>query len=210
MTSGRLMKTTITPSGVEGASPTSGRGFARRSPRAALVLGALLLSACPVPPGPGDSGPGDGGDALWPDGTLVLGAPVSDSDLTFQLLPAEVDLHPGAQGGYHVPLMYRVDGQTEPGATFDHRVTRVRDGVLVSKGSRVYDVSPDGTGSWSTGSAVVIFLCPTPVGVNVIDEALSFEVTMLRSPDVVLTRATAQAVVHCPAGASSCQLICKG
>jgi hypothetical protein len=162
-----------------------------------------------MPPGPGDSGPG-GGDALWPDGTLVLGTPVSDSDLSFQVLPAALELHGGAQGGYHVPLLYQVDGQTEPGATFEHRVTRVRDGVLVSKGSRVYDVAPDGTGSWRTDAAVVIFLCPTPVGVDVVDEALSFEVTLTRTPDVVLARTTAQAVVHCPAGAFSCPLICKG
>jgi hypothetical protein len=172
----------------------------------ALACG-LLLCACPdLPPGPEDSG---AGEPLWPAGTVEVGAPVSDEDLAFQPMPAALELHPGAQGGFHVPVAYRV-ARSQLGATFEHRVRRVRDGVLVSKGTREFDVAADG-GAWTTDFPVTVFLCPTPVGVNVVGEELSFEVTVTREGGVLLGRGTATAVARCPAGNESfCQSICKG
>jgi hypothetical protein len=174
----------------------------------ALACG-LSLCACPeLPPGPEDSG---GGEPLWPAGTVEFGVPVSEEDFAFQPMPASLELHPGAQGGFHVPVSYRV-GRSEPGATFEHRVRRVRDGVLVSRGTREFDVeAPSDGGAWTADFPVVVFLCPTPVGVNVVDEELTFEVTVTREGGVLLGRGTAKAVARCPsANASFCNSICKG
>jgi hypothetical protein len=171
-----------------------------------LALAALVLCACPPPPTDDDGG--TMGDTVWPEGTVELGAPVSDTDETFQPLPTAIELHQGAQGGFHAPVLFRVNGQVESAAIFTHRLTRTSDGVLVSKGTRAFDVTG---GAWATPSAVPLFLCPTPVGVNIVDQQLTFELTVSRASGVVLGRAKATAVVHCPASAQSfCASICKG
>jgi hypothetical protein len=166
---------------------------------------AALCCACQPPP-PHD----DAGVPLWPDGAFVLGTPQSDLDPSFQALPAQLVLHPGSQGGFHAPLLYRVDHQTESAVVFEHRVTRSRDGVLVSKGTRTFDI--DGAaGSWVTDGPVVIFLCPTPVGVSVTDEALTFEITATKASTGLLGRAIGQVIVQCPdSGKAFCQSVCGG
>lgn len=176
--------------------------------RRAGALVVLVLCGCPAPLPPEEDGGQITGDPLWAAGAVALGT--LDS-ATFMALPAQLELQPGAQGGFHVPVMFRVTGHTEPKAVFDHRLTRVRDGVLVSKGTRTFDVAPDGTGAWLSPDWVPLFLCPTPVGVSVVDEALNFELTVSRRPGLLLDRVTVQAVVTCPAGARAlCESVCKG
>lgn len=169
-----------------------------------VTICAIACSACQPPPLRND-----GGTALWPDGAFQLGTSVSDLDSSFQALPGELLLHAGAQGGFHAPLVYRVDHETEAAVVFDHRVTRTRDGVLVSKGTRTFDVSPV-SGTWVSDGPVVIFLCPTPVGVSVEDESLTFEITASKD-STLLGRATGQVIVHCPdSGKAFCQSVCRG
>ncbi len=171
-----------------------------------LTLVALVVCACHPPPTDDDGG--TPGDTLWPEGTVEIGTPVSDSEVTYEAMPAALDLHQGAQGGFHAPVLFRVNGQVESGAIFTHRLTRSSDGVLVSKGARAFDVTG---GAWVTASVVPLFLCPTPVGVNIVDQALTFELTVTRVGGAVLGRAKAMAVVHCPASAQAfCASICKG
>ncbi len=182
--------------------------------RAALIsIASLALFACPEPyrpDPPEDPDSGITGDPLWPDGTVELGTPMAD-EVTWQSMPAELELHAGAQGGFHVPVLYRVTGKVQPGVTFDHRVRRTRDGVLVSRGSRQWDITATDGGSWTTDYPVTIFMCPTPVGVNVEGEALTIEVTLTRASGTFLGRATAKTVLRCPsANQAFCQSICKG
>jgi hypothetical protein len=166
----------------------------------------LVLTGCAGPIDPPDGG-SDGG-ALWPEGTLELGAEGPDGG--FVAMPAEVEATPGAQGGFHVPVVYRVTGKALPGVLFEHRIRRTRDNTLVSKGTRTWDVSPVGAGqSWTTAGAVIIFLCPTPVGVNVVGESLTFEVTATKGGELLGT-AGASAQFRCPAGDAFCESICKG
>ncbi len=149
----------------------------------------------------------DGGAVLWPEGTLELGG---DDAGAFTTFPAEVQAIPGAQGGFHVGVMYRITGQALAGVKFEHRVTRVRDGVLVSKGTRILDVNPVAAGaSWTTEDPITVFICPTPVGVNVLGEALRFEVKALKN-DAVLSEASATTTLRCPAGDGFCASICAG
>lgn len=166
----------------------------------------FLLAGCGAIDRP--DGGTDGG-ALWPEGALKLGAEEPDGG-GFIAMPAESLATPGAQGGFHVPVMYRVNGRSLPGVVFEHRVTRSRDGTLVSKGTRTLDVGPVSVGaSWTTPSAVIIFLCPTPVGVSVVGEDLSFEVTAKKDGEL-LGKAGASTVFRCPPGNAFCDSICRG
>ncbi len=166
----------------------------------ALLVVVVLVSGCPPPPPPSTTS--------WDAGTLHIGVASDDSTPQFIALPAEVELHSGAQGGFHVPVMYRITGEEEAGAQFDAVVRRTRDAELVSRSSRSLDVS----GSvWVTSQAIPIFICPTPVGINIIAEELTFEVTVTNSVGVVLTRERAKTTLRCPASnASFCASICKG
>lgn len=174
--------------------------------QAALLLLLLLLAACGEPI-EGPDGGSDGG-VLWAEGTLELGGEAADGG--YLPLPPESFATPGAQGGYHLAVLYQVTGQALERVVFAHRVTRVRDDVLVSKGTRTLDVTPVAAGaSWITPGPVIIFICPTPVGVNVVDEELNFEVTAAKG-GVVLGRAAARSVFRCAATDSFCASICSG
>ena len=168
-----------------------------------LLLPIIVgLVGCGV--GPIDPDGGTDGGALWPQGTLELGG--EDAGV-FTVFPAELQAIPGAQGGFHVGVMYRVTGKALAGVKFEHRVTRVRDGVLVSKGTRLLDVEPGV--SWTTADPITIFICPTPVGVNVLNEELRFEVKALKN-DGLLNEASANTTFRCPAGDTFCTSICAG
>lgn len=153
----------------------------------------------------------DGGVALWPEGTLELGGGDATGAFTaFTAFPAEVQATPGAQGGFHVGVRYKITGKALPTVRFEHRVTRVRDDVLVSKGARVLDVDPVAAGeSWTSQETIIIFICPTPVGVNVLNEELRFEVTALKN-GAVLNQTSANATFRCAAGDGFCASICAG
>jgi hypothetical protein len=161
--------------------------------------------ACQPPP-PDPDGGTDGGE-VWPAGTLELG--IEDAGM-FDTFPAQVQASPGAQGGYHVAVMYRVTGKALPGVLFEHRVTRVSDARLVSKGNRTMTIDPVAAGqSWTTPGPVIIFICPTPVGVNVLGEPLHFEVTASKSGEV-LGKAEGDATFGCPPNDAFCASICAG
>ena len=151
---------------------------------------------------------GSDGGARWPEGALALGGEAPDGG--FVTLPPEVQATAGSQGGFHVAVVYRVTGEALPGVRFEHRVTRTRDATLVSKGNRTVDVVPVAAGeSWTTPGAVRVFLCPTPVGVSVVGEELTFEVTATKD-GALLGQSSARSVFRCPPGDSFCDSICRG
>lgn len=170
--------------------------------RALELFAALTLSAC-VGGGASDGGL-DASVPSWTDGTLSLGG--RDVDGGFTTLPAESTGEPGSQGGYHVSVMYRVTGESLASVLFEHRVTRTRDGTLVSKGSRTFDVLGD---PWTTERGVIVFLCPTPVGVDILGEELTFQVTASKGGSLLGT-SSATTVFRCTQGDAFCASICRG
>jgi hypothetical protein len=176
-----------------------------------LTLVALALAGCPGVDRPDPLEDTDAGADVpaWPQGDFEIGTSSLTDPTAWQAMPASVQLVPGFQGGFHVPVMYRVSHHDAANVTFEHKVRRVSDGVLVSRGGRGFDVASDG-GTWTSDYEVTIFMCPTPVGVTVVDEALNLEVRILSQDSKLLGLGTAQVVVHCPAGDSFCQSICKG
>ena len=169
------------------------------------LLFLLLFLACGDP-----KGGRDGGAPLWAEGSLELGAEAPDGGALFPL-PLEVQATPGAQGGFHLPVLYRVTAPAVPNVVFDHRVTRTRDEVLVSKGNRTMNVEPVAAGqSWTSPGAVIIFICPTPVGVNVVGEELNFEVTATTKAGELLGKASGRATFRCAPNDAFCASICSG
>lgn len=180
------------------------------APSSSLFIAGIGLVAWALV-GCGGAGhkPDGGPEAAWPEGTVVLGAVGVDGG-GFVELPSEVEGSPGAQGGFHVAMAYRVLEKTQAGVRFEHRVRRSRDGTLVSKGNRLFDVTPQPeSATWTTQSPVIIFMCPTPIGVNVVGEELTFEVTASMG-EWLLGKATARTVFRCQPGNSFCESICKG
>ncbi|MDP1825324.1 MAG: hypothetical protein Q8L48_18855 [Archangium sp.] len=176
----------------------------------ALLFLALGLSACciqvptPRPQPLTDQDGGDLGPPLWPDGTIVFGT-TDDTGDVFMPIGVEIDLHRGPQGGHHVYAKYQVSGRVAADATFEHRVHRVRDGLLVSRGSRVFDVMATDGGAWISEGSVVMVLCPTAPGVSVMREPLRMEVTVKRAGQF-LGRASATSTIRCV----DCEADCGG
>lgn len=169
--------------------------------RSLVLLGACSLFACGIGPTPPDAG--DAGTPAWPAGALEVGANVMND---FAPFPTEVPLVPGAQGGYHVEVRYRVTGERASEVLFTHRARKL-DGTLVSRGTRQFDVAPDG-GVW-VSEQFPIFMCPTPVGVSVSNETVTIEVEATARDGGILGRSTGTTTLHCEAG-QYCEVICKG
>lgn len=158
--------------------------------RRALIV--LLLAACPQPTPEDD--PELPTSAEWSDGTV-------------QLVVASAELESGAQGGFHVRVEYRVAMREQRDATFMLRVWRASDRRVVSRNQRTDDISGE---LWRSGD-VTVFMCPSPVGVSVVDEELSFELVVTDRNDHVLGIATTRSTLTCPASEKNfCESICKG
>lgn len=174
------------------------------APWTLMLLGALVCLGCG-----GGKGEPDGSvtqDAAWPDGALQLGVR-SDGGSDFQVLPAEVSLVPGAQGGYHVEVRYQVSGEPTNAVLFTHRAHLTDTGALVSKGTRQFDVLPTG-GAWLS-EPFPIFMCPTPVGVTVTNQNVTIEVTATSADGGLLGTTSGTTKLRCGAG-QYCETICKG
>lgn len=184
----------------------------RRAQPASVVRGTLVVVAAlsclrcgPPPPPPADGGVPDAGI----DGVIVLGT--TDDQGAFVPLEGPVDGIPGSQGGFHVNVLYRLPEGAAGSITFEHQVRRVRDERLVSRGSRTYDVGLTRVPTWETPSPVTVFMCPTPVGVDIIGEPLRFSVTVKDGEGRPFATGSSTATFRCGSSAGAfCASICKG
>ena len=171
------------------------------------LLVALALAGC-----------GGGKVGMQPppgDAMLVLGGAVASDGSGYVALGGDQTLVPGAQGGFHVWLKYRVAGMA-PETVHVHREThRVSDDALVLLADGTQDVGavdPANDGWWELPKALPSFMCPTPIGISVIDQRIVFEVTLTTLDGAPLAKSTAEVTVHCPDGdqAAFCAKICSG
>lgn len=165
-----------------------------------LVLSGLLALGC-SPPKP------------QPTATLELGTVASDGT-GFLPLTGDQPLISGAQGGFHVWLKYRVTGMAPETVTVHREARRVSDHRLVLTTDGVQDVGVAGPdGSWELPMALPSFMCPTPIGVQIMDQAILFDVEM-KLDDGTVIKATAEAIPHCPPDGDPqrdfCLRICNG
>jgi hypothetical protein len=169
-----------------------------RSAHAALL--ALLAAGC----GGGATDPLDGpdaglaadaavdGDAGPPlEGALEVGTGTEDGAPGFVTLTpgGEVPLAPGAQGGFHVYVNLRVDGDARARlgeAPIVYREARRADtGQLVSRSRQRVELiaSPTRPGHFESRSSMLMFLCPAPTGIAVFDQALDVRISASRTDD---------------------------
>ncbi|HWE30671.1 MAG TPA: hypothetical protein VHB97_21840 [Polyangia bacterium] len=171
------------------------------------VTGALIACACALV--------GCGGGPTQPppgDAMLALGTAATDGS-GFVALGGDATLVPGAQGGFHIWLKYRVAGMAPATVKVHRESRRVSDDALVLLADGTQDVgAPGDDGWWELPTAMPSFMCPTPIGINVIDERIVFEVTLTTMDGAPLAKSSAEATVHCPDGtqAAFCAKICSG
>ncbi len=167
---------------------------------AGVVAAALGLVGCGGAPPPTGSA------------TLALGSAATDGS-GFAPLAGDQTLVPGAQGGFHVWLKWRVSGMA-PEKVHVHREShRVSDDALVLLADDTQDVgAADADGWWELPAARPSFMCPTPIGISVVDERIVFDVTLTTVDGKPVARSSAEATVHCPAGDQNafCLKICSG
>ena len=157
-----------------------------------------------------------------PPGQLSLGTIDTQGRWVDLVEGAEVELVPGAQGGFHVWLKYRVSGLT--GRV---RVSRLADRIgpgdarqrVLTAPSTVLEL-PASPSPWETPDPIPSFMCPTPIGVSVLDAPIQFQVWMEPAdtegsePPATLARAAVTLKPHCPPVGDGtrpfCLQICQG
>ncbi len=170
-----------------------------------LLLCALSIGCGdpPPPPGPGQVtlgtiDPRRYGDSRWVD--IVDGQ--------------DAELHPGAQGGFHIWLLYRTVG-ISGSVTVNRQSDRVApDGsvqrVLTTQGVQQIAEGP----SWQLPAPIPNFTCPTPIGVNVIDQPLEMSVKVQAQDGSESGHGRARVTVRCPPDGDPqrtfCLQICSG
>lgn len=173
--------------------------------RRAGLLAALGLVACGPPEPMPDGGVVDAG----PEQVMTLGTTSADGGFV-ALGGLDVEAIPGSQGGFHVNLLYTLPAGGSGSLTFDHRVVRAGDDKLVSLGTRSFDVGGRGA-PWTNPTPVTVFMCPTPVGVDIVGKELLFSVKAKDAAGTIVGAGSARATFRCgPAGGSFCESICKG
>lgn len=178
-----------------------------------MVLGAALWAGCQPPETAPDLGP--------TPGTLTLGTidPARFGDNRWVDLADDqlVQLAPGAQGGFHVWVLYRIQGLA--GRV---QVSRIADRLPPDGSARQRVLTTTGfltlpsTDLWQTPDPIPSFMCPTPIGVSVLSAPIELSVRITDQDDS--TRTLAQAKVRlqeqCPPDTDPthafCLRICQG
>lgn len=182
------------------------------APLTKLTRLVLLATTFGLPAGCGES------DVRPPPvGSLEVslgGAPGVDGS-GYVPLSGDAVLVPGAQGGFHVWMKYRVSGASPGVFDVSYTVRRTRDARLILTAKRRQEIgAPSAEGYWELPVAIPAFMCPSPIGVDVRDEPMRFVLEILApAPDATLLgSATADVTPHCPDGdhASFCDEICRG
>lgn len=176
--------------------------------RLACAIG-LALAACG---GGGDppAGPDAGAE---PAGELLLGG-AEQEGTGFRFLEdgADAPLVAGAQGGYHVWTGLRARGMRgELRVTREAR--RVADRVLVLSVPVQELMVPDEAMEdwWQEPEAWPNFMCPTPVGIQVYDQAIEFTVQVSTEEGDLVGEDHIILVPRCPPGdQETCHQRCSG
>jgi hypothetical protein len=168
----------------------------------ALIICALV--------GCGESGVSP--DALLgdPGGRLALGTTTADGQ---GFLPFQADqvLIAGAQGGFHVWLKLRIAGLPAGDLKLRRAARRAGDGRVLVETQSVVQVGVATGGYWEQPSPVPLFICPTPAGITVVDQAVEADVAVLGANGSTEGSASATFTVHCPDDArATCLQLCSG
>jgi hypothetical protein len=166
------------------------------------VVAFILLAGCSAPP--------PGGHAV-PD---LAPPPVAAGEMTVLTLTDGQDdtLVEGAQGGFHVWMQYAVRDLPAGTYTLERSAHRASDGavVLVFRGD--VDIgAPAADGWWTAPAPIPMFMCPSPIGISVVDVPIDFTLRLSDAGDSEQARAAITLVPRCPeAQRDFCTRICTG
>ncbi len=163
------------------------------------VLIALLLGGCDGPSAVGAGALSLGGTALDGSGFLPL--------------TGDQALVPGSQGGFHVWLKFRLRGVAASKIGVRRTARRSSDDRLLLQSEGTVEVGePDGEGVWQIPTPFATFLCPSPLGVDIIDTPVRFRVVITHEDGTPIDEAESEATPRCPTDAQAqfCQSICSG
>jgi hypothetical protein len=173
---------------------TTGQGLT------ALLLASVL--GCGQEPGP--SGPGE----------VEAGSAAADGSGFIEVVDGDqVELIPGAQGGFHVWINVRVHGAA--GIFYVERdARRVADDALVLRGiGQPVEVPAEAMEDWwESPTAGPAFMCPTPIGIQVFDQEIEYTVRLVDESEAVIAEDHIVLTPRCPAGDQYdfCLEICAG
>jgi hypothetical protein len=160
---------------------------------------ALFAAGCGAPP------------SMPPPGTQALTLGTADASGHWSALTdgQDVTLVEGAQGGFHVWMMYRLDGAEAMHVTVEKTAHRLSDGAMVLRASGTLDIP--GGGEWESDKPTPMFMCPSPIGIRVIDVPITYEIKFLDESGHERAGGSIDLVPHCPdANRDFCERICVG
>jgi hypothetical protein len=144
------------------------------------------------------------------DGRLTLGTIAADGSFAPLTEGQDTTLVEGAQGGFHVWMKFRAHDVPAGDATLYRTAHRLSDEKLVlrTQGAQTMG-APDADGYWELPAALPMFMCPSPIGISVIDVPITFEIAVEGAGGRASGEVTL--VPRCPAeNADFCQRICTG
>jgi hypothetical protein len=173
---------------------------ARAAAKCCALAACAVLAAC------------NGGGLPPPPAVATGDVQVELADATFAALTdgEQVALVAGAQGGFHVWMSYRLSGVAAGRVTLERLAHRAQGGELVLRSSGTVDVAPDASGAFSSPDPLPMFMCPTPVGLSIVDAPIVFELRF-SAEGAPLADRSVTLVPRCPDAARElCERICTG
>jgi len=163
-----------------------------------FVLFVALVSGCSSPPP-------DPPPVPPPVGLpLTLGMDAGDQSFVAFTDGEDVTLVEGAQGGFHVWVRYRYGGEAGVTARLERTAHRQMDDALVLRSTAQVGMVPE-------SDPLPMFMCPSPVGLSVIDQPIVFQLQFSDDNGAVLAEGAATLVPRCPeANRDFCLRICTG
>jgi len=176
-------------------------------PLRTLLVAAVTLVTLGCAPPPHDPASPDALPAVSP---LRLGA----ADHAALSDGQDVELVAGAQGGFHVWMTWAVGGMRPQALTLERTAHRLGDGKPVLRTSATVEIgAPGADGSFAPVDPIPMFMCPSPIGLSVIDQPIVFELRLADEHGATLAGGAVTLVPHCPADGEQrdfCVRICSG
>jgi hypothetical protein len=188
------------------------RRLRRRRVVRCLIAIALVAVACGGSPAGKPDASSKPSPPISEAATMVLGAPAADGVGMAPLVDGQdVALVEGAQGGFHVWFEFRLRGVTAGTVTLERGAHRVSDGAVVLRSRETLAIADAGADGWWQSDRFAMFMCPTPIGLSIVDVSIAYVVTLSDDAGAELARAAVTLTPHCPdVNHDFCMRICTG
>ncbi len=156
------------------------------------------------------------GESEAPGFSLEIGAGEEDGGPGFLPLEAgaQLALVAGPQGGFHVYMNLRVQGDDAavafgPNPIVRRAARRSSDGALIQRATR-REPFIETVGGFDTSPSLLVILCPTPPGVPIADQTIALDVSVSPPDGGPGVSARAEFVPVCRENTDFCAALCFG